>query len=143
MKFADVLFLDVSDVVDMHDQALIYFGGGMPGIRDTGLLASAVMAPRNGYILSLAEIAATYCFGLAMNHPFIDGNKRTAITAAGAFLSLHGYRLGTLNTDEWERHVLDVAAGALSRDDVAVLFAKEMARVANASAPVWAPVDPP
>lgn len=143
MKFADVLFLDVQDVIGMHDDALIYFGGGMPGIRDSGLLASAVMAPQSGYVLSLAEIAATYCFGLAKNHPFIDGNKRAAIAAAGTFLGVNGYPLGSLQTNKWERHVLDVAAGALSRDDLAALFAHEMGRVANALAPIWVPLEPP
>lgn len=69
--------------------------GGATGIRDEGLLQSAIDRPRNLYAYdddpSIARLAATYCTGIIRNHPFIDGNKPTGILASAVFLDLNGY----------------------------------------------------
>ena len=82
------------------------------------------MAPRTGYYASLAELAAVYAHGLAKNHPFLDGNKRTAFIVAVAFLRVNGHPL-TLGS-EWAGHIERLAAGELTREELAALFANEM-----------------
>lgn len=81
-------------VKGLHLQAIAGAGGAI-GVRDEGLLQSAVDRPRNlfahGAEPSLVDLAAAYGFGIARNHPFIDGNKRTAILATAVFLDLNGY----------------------------------------------------
>ena len=70
--------------------------GGAPGVRDRGLLDSALARPRNLAAYgepSVFRLAAAYAFGIARNHPFVDGNKRTALVAAATFLLLNGYEL--------------------------------------------------
>jgi death-on-curing protein len=123
MRLDEILFLDVDDVLEVHAVGIARFGG-MPGLRDRGLLESAVMAARSGYYGSLAELAAVYAHGIAKNHPFVDGNKRAALSAAGMFLNAHGF---DLQLDmAWVEHMENVAAGKLSRGDLVVLFAAVM-----------------
>jgi death-on-curing protein len=124
MNLEEVLFLEVRHVELGHAKGLAV-GGGTPGVRDAGLLDSAVMAPRSGYYASLAELAAVYLHGIAKNHPFVDGNKRAALFAADLFLAVNGYPL-SLAREEWRGIVEGVAAGGVSRDQLAVLLAKEM-----------------
>jgi death on curing protein len=96
-------WLATSVVTAIHDEAIYEFGG-LAGIRDPGLLESAVDRPRNRLAYesksSLFELAATLCVGLAKNHPFIDGNKRTALLATCAFLALNGCALEPTEEDE-------------------------------------------
>jgi death-on-curing protein len=77
----------------VHDEQLAEHGGGI-GVRDAGLLESALERPRNRFAYDpaadLPTLAAAYAFGLARNHPFVDGNKRTAFVAAEVFLELNG-----------------------------------------------------
>lgn len=77
--------------------------GGLPGFRDEGLLESALARPRHKSAYThrpdLATLAATYAFGLAKNHPFVDGNKRTAFMAAYVFLGLNGHDLEVTEPD--------------------------------------------
>ena len=85
-------FLDIDDVLAIHDEALATFGGSA-GVRDAGLLASAVAMPRatfGGELLheDLFAMAAAYAFHIAQNQPCVDGNKRTAILAAIVFLDI-------------------------------------------------------
>ena len=96
----------------------------MPGLRDRGLLESAVMAARPGYYGSLGELAPVYSHGIAKNHRFVDGNKRAALSAAGMFLNAHGFDLQL--SIAWVDHMENVAAGKLSRGDLVVLFAAVM-----------------
>lgn len=83
-------------VIDaMHDAQLVEHGGA-PGIRDVGLLESALARPRNLYAYGETDpitLAAAYAFGISRNHPFVDGNKRTAFLAAYVFLRINGFRL--------------------------------------------------
>jgi death-on-curing protein len=102
--------------------ALILEHGGMHGIRDRGLLESALARPRNLFSYdpktSLQDLAASYAFGIARNHPFVDGNKRVALTLAATFLQLSGYEL---DANEAETVVVfeRLAAGKLDEPELA------------------------
>ena len=100
--------------------------GGSPGLRDAGLLESAVAAPQASFggeplFREPVEIAAAYLFYICRNHPFVDGNKRTALAAALVLLKENGLLqdpgLPTRNTDSWEALVLDVAASRIDREE--------------------------
>jgi death-on-curing protein len=109
----------VEIVKEIHGAALAAFGG-TSGIRDEGLLHSAVAAPQatlggQSPFADLAEVAGAYLFYLCRNHPFVDGNKRTAMTAAIVFLRLNGVEPAP-DSEKWEQLVLDVAASLLDRD---------------------------
>lgn len=100
-------------VLAIHDEAVAMFGG-MAGVRDEGLLDSALDRPKN--LLAYADaptlfaLAASLCFGLVKNHPFLDGNKRTGLLSARAFLFLNGLAFEPRETDEVNTMVA-VAAG--------------------------------
>jgi death on curing protein len=84
-------------VLAIHEQQLIDHGGGV-GVRDLGLLESALARPQHLWSYSdpapdLAALAAAYAFGIAKNHPFIDGNKRTALVVSFSFLLVNGYKI--------------------------------------------------
>lgn len=85
-------WLDVQEVIDMHAEQLSMFGGP-EGIRDLGMLESALARPVNRWHYGetdMAALAAAYAFGLARNHPFVDGNKRIAFHALMVFLRNNG-----------------------------------------------------
>ena len=82
-------FPSIEEVVAIHD-ALIHETGGSMGLREVGALASAVMRPQIGYYDGIIEEAAALLESLAVNHPFVDGNKRTAFAATDAFLRMNG-----------------------------------------------------
>ena len=114
----DCVHLTVEIVLEIHSQALKNFGGS-PGIRDEGLLASAVFAPQSTFggkspFTDIIEVAAAYLFYLCGNHPFVDGNKRTAMAAAIVFLRLNGIETKP-DSANWEKLVLNVAAGRINR----------------------------
>ncbi|MGN6505875.1 MAG: type II toxin-antitoxin system death-on-curing family toxin [Tepidisphaeraceae bacterium] len=92
--------------------------GGQEGVRDQGLLQSALGKPRNlfGYTEptpTIPALAAAYAFGIARNHPFLDGNKRTAAVVCELFIELNGWQL-TANDADWTIVMLQLAAGELS-----------------------------
>ena len=87
-----ILFLTHHELLEMHGKLIDRFGG-RPGIRDPGLLESALFRPRTGYYKDLAEMGAALFESLIMNHPFIDGNKRVAFFATDVFFRLNGYKL--------------------------------------------------
>jgi len=113
-------YLTVAAVKAIHRQVLAAHGGAT-GIREETLLESAVAAPQASMmgqplISDPIEIAAAYLFYICRNHPFIDGNKRTALAACLVFLEENRLLPGAkLPTDDWEVFVLDVAAGKLDR----------------------------
>ena len=119
------LFLELDDLLALHaDQVDRY--GGTGGIRDLGLLQSALGMPRasfDGQFLhpSISEMAAAYLFHLAQNHPFIDGNKRTGLAAAIAFLGMNDLWLEA-GEEELTELVLRVGKGELQKADVAVFL---------------------
>ena len=94
-------FPTIDEVVDMHDVAIHEFGGSM-GIRDMGALASAIMRPQIGYYDGLIEEAAALLESLAMNHPFVDGNKRTAFYATDTFLRKNGSFIDCDNEEAYD-----------------------------------------
>ena len=111
--------LTVEIVREIHAEAIARFGG-LDGVRETALLESAVAAPQASFggqspYRDLTEVAAAYLFYLCRNHPFIDGNKRTALGACIVFLRLNGIRPRP-DGPEWEGLVLTVATSAIDRD---------------------------
>jgi death on curing protein len=96
----DVTWLEVAHVHAAHDEAMRY---GLPeedhGVKDIGLIDSAVMAPRNSYPESLAELAAAYVYSIAKNHGYQNGNKRTAAIVLVMFLEMNGVQV--VLADEW------------------------------------------
>ena len=94
----EVNYLTLPDVLAMH-MVLIKRFGGSDGVRDMGSLESAVARPQSGYYKDVIESAAALFESLAINHPFIDGNKRVAFAATDVFLRINGYRF-TLNSKE-------------------------------------------
>ncbi len=86
------IFLTVDEVLAIHDRLIETFGGAT-GIRDHGLLESALFRPRTGHYPDLAAMAAALFESLVMNHPFLDGNKRVAFFATDVFLRLNGWKL--------------------------------------------------
>jgi death-on-curing protein len=99
----------------LHEQSLAQFGGSA-GIRDEGLLDSALGKPENLFAYgkpTIFDLAASYAFGLVKNHPFIDGNKRTGFITAVVFLELNGYRFEASEVDAAVR-TLALAAGDMT-----------------------------
>ncbi|MBK7926410.1 MAG: type II toxin-antitoxin system death-on-curing family toxin [Bryobacterales bacterium] len=82
----------VEEALAIHARVVELFGG-LPGVRDRGALESALARPRSGYYRDLIEEAAALWESLSQNHPFLDGNKRAAVTITAAFLRMNGYRL--------------------------------------------------
>jgi len=106
----------------LHEESLSLFGGSR-GIRDEGLLESALSRPVNlaqyEPNADIAAIAASYAFGLVKNHAFVDGNKRVAFLAAGLFLKLNGYNLTAKPVDAIHA-MLGLASGELTEEEFAL-----------------------
>jgi death-on-curing protein len=119
MKQPDWILRD--SVLALHEELLAEFGGSS-GIRDEGLLASALARPENLLAYgkpSIFDLAASYAFGLVKNHAFIDGNKRIGFVTAALFLEINRYRLQASEADATVR-TLALAAGAMNEADYAV-----------------------
>jgi death on curing protein len=117
---AEPAWIDLEVVLAIHDEQLAEHGG-QAGIRDRGLLESAMARPRNQYAYGehlLARLAASYAFGISRNHPFLDGNKRTSLVVAEVFLELNGSEL-TATDAECITAFLRLAAGDLSEEQLA------------------------
>lgn len=114
-------WIDKRALVQLHAESLATFGGAV-GLRDEGLLDSALARPLNQWLhdksLDLASLAAAYGFGIARNHPFVDGNKRSALMAIGLFLSINGKRLRADQVDTIHV-IMSLAAGALEEPALA------------------------
>jgi death-on-curing protein len=82
----------VDEVVAVHAQLISRFGGSL-GVRDRGALESALARPQSGYYSDIIQEASALWESLSQNHPFVDGNKRVAVTVTAAFLKVNGYRL--------------------------------------------------
>jgi death-on-curing protein len=110
-----------------HAEQLAEHGGG-EGVRDAGALESAMGRPVNQAAYGdpdAAALAAAYAFGIARNHPFVDGNKRTAAVIAETFLVLNGYRLDASDA-EVVVAILSLAAGELAEDELANWFREHL-----------------
>src|SRR5437870_13107310 len=116
-------YLSLAEVVELHGLITRATGGGS-GIRDIGALESAIAQPKATFDLndlypSLIDKAAVLCFSIVQGHPFLDGNKRTGHAAMSTFLLLNGADVDA-TIDEQEQVMLDLAAGRLRRDQLAV-----------------------
>jgi death-on-curing protein len=114
-------WIDKEALLLLHAESLAEHGG-LEGLRDEGLLESALGRARNIHayesVTDVANLAAAYGFGIARNHPFADGNKRAALLAVGLFLGLNGQRLVADKVDATQV-MLAVAGGELSESDFA------------------------
>jgi len=125
------VFLTVEQVLAIHARVIEEFGGE-PTLLDRGMLESAVAMPAarySGRFLhpDLTAMAAAYLFHLCRNHPFADGNKRTALVSAEVFLMLNECQLKAANRDV-ERLVLGIAEGIVSKDDATAFLRKHVVR---------------
>jgi death-on-curing protein len=115
-------------VIAYHQEQIAWHGGG-EGIRDMGLLQSALARPQNAYhynrIISLAKLAACYGFGIAKNRAFVDGNKRTALVVTLAFLEVNGFSLRATQEETYIAF-LSLAEGNLSEEQLAEWLESKM-----------------
>ena len=103
---SEVKFLTLEEALEIHE-TLIHEFGGPPGVRDLGLLESALFRPRTGYYQDLLEMAAALFESLLMNRHFIDGNKRVAFFAVDIFLRINGYLI-SVNADDAHRKIIEI-----------------------------------
>jgi len=117
--------------IAIHRRQIAEHGGG-DGVRDMGLSQSALARPQNAYhyhkVVSLARLAAAYAYGIAKNHPFIDGNKRTAYVVARLFLIKNGYDINASREEKYLT-VLSLAEGRLTEEELAAWFESKAARL--------------
>ncbi|MEG4234174.1 type II toxin-antitoxin system death-on-curing family toxin [Microcoleus sp. Pol11C3] len=118
-------FLSLDEVLELHADQISSFGG-TPGVRDEGLLESALAQPQatfGGQFLhpTISEQAAAYLYHIAMNHPFIDGNKRTAFAVMDTFLRLNGCTLN-LTDDRAYDLVMRVAGVTMTKEELSTEF---------------------
>lgn len=113
------VWIDERDVFALHDR-LLALHGGAAGLRDAGLLKSALARPQQHFAYAkspdMIDMATVYTAGIVRNHPFIDGNKRTGFVVGILFLELNGYRF-TASEEDAARAVLELAAGTLEEAD--------------------------
>ena len=121
-------FLTVEDVLDLHAVQLERYGGSA-GIRDAGLLESAVMTPRASFggeyvHADLFQMAAAYAFHIAENQPMVDGNKRTGLASALVFLAINGYDVPDPKGELYTA-MIDISARRLNKEGLAELLGKK------------------
>jgi death on curing protein len=126
---AEIVWLLEETVRAIHSRQISEHGGN-PGIRDEGLLLSALARPQNLVAYSdqapdLAALAASYAYGIARNHPFIDGNKRVALVAARTFLLINGADLGASQEEKYVMF-LRLAEGGLAEEELAEWLRRRM-----------------
>jgi death on curing protein len=122
-------WLDSAIVLDVHAEQLALFGGA-DGVRDLGLLDSALGRPLNKFAYgetNLAVLAAAYAFGIARNHPFVDGNKRAAFASIIVFLGLNGVEFAP-SPETATAMILGLAAGEIDEDDLSRWIEDNIAR---------------
>jgi death-on-curing protein len=127
MIVEDPVFLTLGEVIEIHRDQIERYGGD-PGLRDLGLLQSAMAMPAAGFggrylHTDLFEMAAAYLFHITQNHPFIDGNKRTGTVASLVFLSLNDVEIEA-DEEEFEKIVMGVAEGKIEKASVAKFLRK-------------------
>ena len=126
------IWINLRVIKAFHDRQ-INEHGGLPGLRDEGLLLSALSRPENAYHysdpkLDVAELAAAYDFGLARNHPFNDATTRTALMAMRLFLKLNGYDLVASAKDKYKT-IIRVAASEISENELAQWIRKNLKEI--------------
>jgi death-on-curing protein len=127
---SDWVWLDARDALAVHEQSLVLHGGA-PGLRDEGLLQSALARARQieayDEAAGVVEFAVAYTAGIVRNHPFIDGNKRTGFVLGVLFLELNGVRF-TASEEAATRAVLDLAAGTIDDEGYAAFLRENIVR---------------
>jgi len=127
----EVEWIEIDVTLAYHNRQIVEHGG-TEGLRDEGLLLSALARPQNlnsyGEDVDLAALAASYAFGIAKNHPFLDGNKRTALVVAVAFLNLNGFDFDVEPPETYEVFY-DLAQGVLSEEELANWFRNVIYRI--------------
>ena len=116
----------------IHKRQIAEHGGG-DGVRDEGLLLSALARPQNLYIYSeetpdISALAASLAYGIAKNHPFIDGNKRTALVVSRTFLLLNGFNIDASQEEKYLTF-LKLAEGSLSENELAEWFRQKLVEI--------------
>lgn len=122
------VWIESSDVYAFHEEMLAMFGG-LSGLRDEGLLHSALNRPQSLFQYespSLFEMAAAYAHGIVKNHPFLDGNKRCGFVAAALFLEINGLTFGAPE-EEVVAYTRSLAAGDIGADEYAAWLKKSCA----------------
>jgi death-on-curing protein len=123
-------WLKEADAIGLHDEAIADYGG-LPGLRDRGLMQSALARPQSLVAdgePSVSDLAASYCVGIAKNHAFIDGNKRTGYQAAAVFLELNGWLLAPSEVEIVEM-LVRVAEGEADERAVALWLSENSTAV--------------
>ncbi|GAN31828.1 MULTISPECIES: type II toxin-antitoxin system death-on-curing family toxin [Candidatus Brocadia] len=123
----NILFLTLAEVVVIHTNQIELYGG-LPGIRDINLLSSAIAMPHasfHGEYLhnDIYEMAAAYAFHIGKNHPFVDGNKRTALVSTLVFLELNGISISDPQGKLYDA-MLDLSTGKLNKSEFASVLRK-------------------
>lgn len=119
------LYPALQEALALHEQLIARFGGAA-GVRDLGLLESALQRPQTGYYKTLSLQAAALLQSLAQNHAFVDGNKRVAFATTAIFLRMNGYRL-KLNPDEGENFIIEsLIKGKAGIETIAAWLEKHM-----------------
>ena len=121
----EAVFLTLEECLRLHEEQIRRFGG-LPGVRDLGLLESALSRPRSGYYATLSEQAAALLHSLIINPCFVSGNKRTAIAASTIFLHMNGFSLET-DTDDGKVFLMErVLRAKAELSEIADWFAKRL-----------------
>ena len=118
----NIFFITSSLTLKIHQQQILRFGG-LNGIRDQFLLESAINAPEQTwrYTENIYQTAAQYCYSIANNHPFLDGNKRTATSCMLIFLIKNGVKLNISNENLY-KWVIEITTNLMNRDELAQLL---------------------
>ncbi len=127
-----IYFLKTKQVIELHDKLIQSFGGSF-GLRDLGLLESAIEMPKQGFGDSYFhefpfDMAAAYLFHISKNHAFVDGNKRTAFFSTEVFLEMNGFLI-TADEKILEEFVVDSAIGKLSKDEISKFLEKNSKKI--------------
>lgn len=128
MNFGEIVFVDFDELLEIHETSIAEAGGNV-GVRDRGLLESALAAPQRGTFGELAyptiaKMAAALAYGLARHRGFVDGNKRAAHIASRAFLEYNGFPM--IVPRDWAEVIEGLAAGSVGQDELAARFAESI-----------------
>lgn len=127
------IWVDERDALTLHDR-LLALHGGAAGLRDHGLLKSALARPRQHFAYAessdIIDMATAYTAGIVRNHPFVDGNKRTGFVVGILFLELNGYRF-TASEEDAAQAVLNLAAGTLDEPGYTAFLRSNVAAAAE------------
>lgn len=126
------VWVEEADCLSFHEKLLARFGGAA-GLRDRGLLLSALARPKHLFAYekpTMFSLAAAYAHGIVKNHPFFDGNKRSGLLAAALFLESNGFRFGATEESATLK-TLQLAAGDITADDFAAWLAETTAAVVD------------